>query len=448
MMKAHQITWLIVAFVLFFVPRPVSAQTATITWNTTYQTIDGFGAGDAFCPNESGYDACNLTDAQADLFFSPTNGVGLSILRVQVPNDGSCLTTCDTTGLVTMTKAVARGARLMASPWSPPASMKSNGTLYCNNGSGSLLPGAYASYATYLKNYVQQFASNGAPIYALSIQNEPDSCGGGTTYEATWSGANLHDFVLNNLGPTFSGAGLTTKITLPETVTTTTYGELSSHADATMSDPAAAAYVGIVATHDYSYTPAPYTTGGKPLWMSEVSDLNALDPSMTSALTYAGLIHTWLTAENAQAWNYWWLVNGNQDNEGLVSGGTITKRLYMMGNWAKFVRPGNVRIQATANPAPGVYVSAFKDPVSGQFAIVAINQNESSTAVTFNLTGVTAASVTPWVTSASSNLVQQSSVPVVAGSFSSVLQALSVTTMAGTAASGPTPPTITGEVVK
>src|SRR5215472_8373515 len=40
------------------------------------QTMDGFGAAEAFIPT--------ITDAQADLFFSATNGIGLSILRMGI----------------------------------------------------------------------------------------------------------------------------------------------------------------------------------------------------------------------------------------------------------------------------------------------------------------------------------------------------------------------------
>src|SRR5712692_7064279 len=185
----------IVVLALLAWPAVGQAQTVTVNWTEVYQQIDGFGAGDAFCPSSAGYNACNLTNAQADLFFSPTSGVGLSILRSQVPNDGSCATTCNMNDLGTMTKAVARGARVVAAPWSPPASMKSNGSLLCGGsfGTGTLLAGSYGAYATYLKNYVQQLVSNGITLYALSIQNEPDSCTGNSTYQTLWSAANFHD---------------------------------------------------------------------------------------------------------------------------------------------------------------------------------------------------------------------------------------------------------------
>jgi len=102
--------------------------------------------------------------------------------------------------------------------------------------------------------------------------------------------------------------------------------------------------------------------------------------------------------------------------------------LYTIGNFSKFIRPGWVRIGATANPVGGVYVSAYKDPSSGNFAIVAINQNGTAVPLNFVLNGFAAASVTPWVTSASLDLAQQPSISAGGGALSGTLLASSVTT--------------------
>src|SRR5579862_6661766 len=59
------------------------ASDATVNWSDVHQRITGFGA----C---SMYTADSLSDAQADLFFSPTAGIGLSLLRVWIQNNGTC----------------------------------------------------------------------------------------------------------------------------------------------------------------------------------------------------------------------------------------------------------------------------------------------------------------------------------------------------------------------
>ena len=105
----------------------VSGPTVTINWSDVHQEIDGFGASSASTGD-------GITNSQADLFWSTTNGVGLSLLRVQIESNGTY------PDLATMQKAQDRGVRIWGTPWSPPATMKSNGNT--NNG-GSLLASDY-----------------------------------------------------------------------------------------------------------------------------------------------------------------------------------------------------------------------------------------------------------------------------------------------------------------
>jgi glucuronoarabinoxylan endo-1,4-beta-xylanase len=419
---------------LLFSPLHLQAQTATVNWNSVDQVIDGFGASDAFEDRP-------LTSAEAALFFSPTTGVGLSLLRTRVPDDGSCSTVnANCAGEVSdMQLAIANGARVWSTPWSPPASMKSNASV--DNG-GSLLAGSYGSYATYLANYVESLRNlYGIRLYALSVQNEPDVV---ASYDsAVWTATDFDVFIKTNLGPTFAADGLTPLIVMPET---SQWQELVEFASDTMGDPNAAGYVGINAVHDYEHVGASaYPLGqgeGKHLWETEVSDSAAFDPSIASALKYAQYINDWMTIANANAWHFWWLIGANDnDNEGLIdASGTVTKRLYMMGNYSKFVRPGFYRIDATATPQSGVSVSAYKNSTSGALVLVVINQNASSVSQSFILNGATISTVTPWITSASFDLVQQSDVTVSGGSFTYSLPASSITSFVGNTSNGPIPP--------
>src|ERR1700722_12869246 len=185
-----------------------NAQTVSVNWNSVDQVIDGFGASDAF-------EAHPLTNAQAALFFSPTTGVGLSLLRTKVPDDGSCSTVNTTcAGEVSdMQLAIANGARVWGTPWSPPASMKSNVSV--DNG-GSLLADSYGAYATYLANYVKSLSNlYGISLYALSVQNEPDAV---ASYDsAVWGATDFDVFIRTDLGPTFAADGLNPLIIMPET---------------------------------------------------------------------------------------------------------------------------------------------------------------------------------------------------------------------------------------
>jgi glucosylceramidase len=65
--------------------------------------------------------------------------------------------------------AVNPKLQVMASPWSPPGWMKTTGSMI----GGTLRDDAYASFAEYLLRYVEAYAAEGVPLYALTVQNEP-----------------------------------------------------------------------------------------------------------------------------------------------------------------------------------------------------------------------------------------------------------------------------------
>ena len=67
--------------------------------------------------------------------------------------------------------AAAGGTLLTyASPWSPPAFMKSNNNMLQG---GSLLPDYYDSWALYYAKFIKAYEALDIPIWGLTIQNEP-----------------------------------------------------------------------------------------------------------------------------------------------------------------------------------------------------------------------------------------------------------------------------------
>lgn len=405
------------------------AQDVTVDASNLHQRIDGFGACSAWGPT--------ITDAQATLFFDPVNGIGLSLLRVQILPDGTMY-------LLPLAQQVQAkfGVSVFGSHFGPPNSWMDTGAF-----GGNLLPEHYQDYANLLTNFVQNASANGVTIAAVSPRNE------------YFFGIDLHGFILNNLGPTFSSNGVTAKIMTPESVG---WSDLYNDSWQVFADPTCAQYVGIVASHDYD-GPVPGGSGynnqyvdpgtifgsqiqGKAVWMTESEDGNygAFDPGIVSGLLCAQRIHDQMTISQCNAWFYYWLVSDFQDNAGLLpADGTPTSLLYCMGNFSKFIRPGYYRIDVSGGPS-GVSVSAYQDPNTGNFAIVAINNNTSSTAFNINLSSFGASSVTPWETSETLNLAQQSDLVVSGGSFSVNLDPQSVTTFVGAGSAGspgaPTPP--------
>jgi glucuronoarabinoxylan endo-1,4-beta-xylanase len=390
------------------------SQEATVAVNFTdvQQRIDGFGASDAWNPP--------LSDAHADAFFSASTGIGLSILRVGIDSSGN-----DMSAYSNATKAAARGAIIWAAPWSAPAAWKDNGSEW--NG-GHLLPANYDAWATRLTGFAETLQEKaGVPLYGLSVQNEPDFTAAGYA-SMIYTNQELTNFV-KVLGPKLAALNPRPKLLAPDV---SSWAGAWGYTRAVLEDGAAAQYLDIIAVHQYRDMSAPQNTA-KPIWQTEQSSLDPFDPNIFHGLTVARWIHDAIVIGKVSAWHYWWLTGLNADNEGLIGynrNSRLTKRLYTVGNFSKFVRPGFVVVGVSGAPG-GVSVSAYKNPATGAFVIVAINQNASDTPVTLTLNGLTTDSVTPWVTSNSLNLAQQSAVAIAGDSFTAILTASSVTSFVG-----------------
>ncbi len=249
---------------------------------------------------------------------------------------------------------------------------------------------------------------------------------GTPTRHCQWTNTFIHDFVTNLYNALVAQGVGSTKIMLPESQNWQDYQNLAGPA---MTDPNVAADVGILGDHNYDGAngPANLTKNsyGKALWETEVSQDSGDTNTIADGVYYAQRIFLFMTVAQANAWHYWWLGNGLLDANGVT-----TKRLFTIGNYSRFVRPGYYRIDV-ANNNPITSISAYKDPLSGNFAIVAVNPDPVTVTQVFNLTNFTAGSVTPWITSAGFSLASQPTVSVVNGSFSYPLPAMSVVSFVG-----------------
>jgi glucuronoarabinoxylan endo-1,4-beta-xylanase len=409
----------------FLVPATAAAADVTVDPTNTLQRIDGFGASSAWTDGR-------MSDGDADLAFDPAKGVGLSLLRVRIAPDGSTLET------VTAQKAQQRGARVWATPWSPPANFKTND--YVADG-GALLPEHADDWAQTLVGFVRRMDDAGVKLYGVSAQNEP---GYAASYESCmYDGGSLADFIGNHLGPAFDDAGLVDlngqplKIIAPETPGWT---QLPAFQSAIASMPAAVSHLNTIASHSYNGSPSPDTTFAPDqmaYWETEVSDPNkALDPGMTSAIWVASQIHQAITLARVNAWHYWWIYPGGPDNSALwyVAGDggppQPAKRLFTMGNFSKFVRPGFRHVASTTNPTASVLTSAYYDAPSSRIVVVAINGG-STAPINFHFPNATTVSWSAWVTSPTQNLEAGDSIAD-SSDFAYSLPAQSVTTLVGT----------------
>ena len=95
---------------------------------------------------------------------------------------------------------------ILASPWSPPAWMKTNGQM---NHGGKIKDEYRAAWASYFCKYINAYEKEGIPIWGISVQNEPaakqrwDSC--------IYTAEEERDFIRDYLGPALESRNLLDK---------------------------------------------------------------------------------------------------------------------------------------------------------------------------------------------------------------------------------------------
>ncbi|WP_046567764.1 cellulose binding domain-containing protein [Micromonospora sp. HK10] len=399
-----------------------SAAPATINLSARRQTIKGYGAmthaawiGD-------------LTAAQRETAFGTGEGrLGFSILRIPVGESQADFGR----DLATAKRAAELGVTVFASPWNPPASMIETFVRGSQTNAKRLRYSSYAAYAQHLNDFTTYLRNNGVNLYAISVQNEPDYAHDWTW----WTSSEIVRFLRENAG------SIGTRVMAPES-----FQYVKSMSDPILNDPVALANVDIIGAHlygtPYSNFPYPLFTqkgAGKELWMTEVyypnSNANSGD-AWPEALDVGEHIHRAMVDAEFQAYVWWYL---RRSYGPMREDGQISKRGAMMAHFARFVRPGYDRIDATANPASNVYVSAYRG--GDTVVIVAVNKNTSSVSQQFTLSGATASgSVSNWLTDGSRTVAPQSALTMTNGSLTVTLPARSIMTFV-TSVTGTPPPT-------
>ncbi|MFC0541466.1 RICIN domain-containing protein [Kutzneria chonburiensis] len=376
---------------------PGSGPVITIDPNTTYQSMVGFGASltDAAAWNIANSSARNSIMTS---LFSPTGGIGLSWLRQPLGasdfsrsfysyDDGSADPSLSRFSvahdqsyilpLVTQAKQLNPAASVMVVPWSAPGWMKTNNNLV----GGSLSTNYESTFADYLVKSVQAYQSAGVPVQYLAVQNEPQNQPGG--YPGMLMDANQQARIINNLAPKLSQAGLSTKI-LAWDHNWDNPGYATSVLSQTGSNTAGSAW------HCYGGDPSAQTGvhnqfPGKDIFFTECSGTESGNTFADSLVWQGRNLAVGATRNWARSVSLWNMaldadhgpVIGSCGNcMGLVTvnGGSVTYNAdyYVLGHLAKFVKPGAVRINSTAQSQGGIENVAFKNP-DGTIALVAVN---------------------------------------------------------------------------
>jgi len=455
----------------------LAADTATINGATTYQTITGFGASEAFGEAQTVMNASSSVQQQAlSLLYSPASGAGLNILRNWISADSGSTIEPNSPGSPTATpaylpmsstgqdagqlwfaqqiKADYGVTNVFADAWTAPAFMKTNdatdnGGALCGTPSATCSSGDWRqAYANYLVQYAKDYAAAGVPLTYIGPENEANLS---TSYDSMQlTPAQTANF-LDVLGPTLASSGLSTKM---ECCATEGWDYAQQYAAAIEADPTASADTAVFTSHGYTEAPTtPLSGWSKPAWETEWSTFESWDPAWddgtdASGLTWAQHIYQGLTGANLNAFLYWWgstTPSENGDNEGLIqiNGSTVSAsgRLWAFANYSRYVHPGAVRI-AAASSNSAVDLAAFKN-TDGTVAIVALNTGTSADPITYSVSGTgtpNGATVTPYLTNSSSDVAAQASTSVSGGSFSASIPARSlVTYVLGSTGSGASP---------
>lgn len=277
--------------------------------------------------------------------------------------------------------------KIMASPWSAPAWMKSTGNLV----KGELLPEHYDAFARYLLTYVEAYADEGIPIFALTVQNEPD-------YEpADYPGMRFNApararFIGDHLGPLRNASRPQLQI-----FDWDHNWDKPEEPLAVLADPVASKHVSAVAWHCYGGDVSAQTTvrdlhPDKDAYMTECSG-GDWEPVRSGGLTLqTGKLVIGTTRNWARGVLFWNLAL--DENNGPNAGGCYTCRgvvtidsktgevtrtddYYALAHASRFVRRDARRIASTETE-DGVGNVAFENADDGSRVLIVSNSNDGS----------------------------------------------------------------------
>lgn len=289
---------------------------------------------------------------------------------------------------------------LFASPWSPPAFMKTNSSML----HGGKLKTAFAnSWAMYYTKFIKAYEKEGIPIWGISIQNEPmatqrwESC--------IYTAEEERDFLKNHLGPTMKKEGLGNKKII---VWDHNRDLMTQRADVIFNDPEAAKYAWGMGFHWYETW-----SGGQPMF-ENVAVVNKTYPTKNLLFTEGCAenfkqdeYQKWANGERygksmindfnngTVGWTDWNILldeNGGPNHVGNfcfapVHANTLTGEIiytpsfYYIGHFSKFVRPGAKRVNS-ASSRSHLITTAFLNE-DGKLAVIVMNHTDKK--VTYNL---------------------------------------------------------------
>ncbi len=290
-------------------------------------------------------------------------------------------------------KAAGGKLPLYASPWSPPAFMKSNKDMLQG---GKLLPEYYESWALYYTKFIKAYEKEGIPIWGITVQNEPmatqrwESC--------IYTAVEERDFLKNHLGPTMEREGLGNKNIV---VWDHNRDLINNRANTIFDDPKAAKYAWGIGFHWYESW-----AGGLEMY-NNIRKVYESYPTKKLLFTEgcaesfrADGYQTWKNAERygrsmindfnngTVGWTDWNIlldetggpnhvqnfcfapIHADTQTDELI----FTPSYYYIGHFSKYIRPGAKRVSTVSSRSHLLSTSFLND--DGSMVTVIMNQSD------------------------------------------------------------------------
>jgi O-glycosyl hydrolase len=424
---------------LFFVFNSfiILAQEVIVDTTIKYETIEGFGG---FGAKKVWWDSAPYWDQE--YVNQVIDNLGCTIIRTQIyweseaPNDNDDPDLINWAGFrfdalndnngkqMDFIKAVGeKGARLIATVWTPPIWMKGleefygtyNGTSQrrrpsaadlnsqcswcggaagCTQVGGRLKPEYYAEFAEYLTAYIKTVkAKTGVDVWAINIQNEPMFP---NPFESCVVLPSEYAQILKVVGEKFARENITTRLFGPEHMGEWSWGMNRDYVMEILKDPEINPYLSFYAVHSYvDGVAADYGSAGgwttlhdsitvrygKQLWMTETSDFEKTGYDL--AFSMAKGLHLGLKFGKISGWVYWAMTDYVIKNNQLTSLG------YAFKNYYKYIRPMSVQVESTCSDKD-ILVTTFKK--DKKLTVVLINNSGAIKSVNMSLSGANSAS--------------------------------------------------------
>ncbi|KAJ3379896.1 Endo-1,4-beta-xylanase, putative, xyn5A [Entophlyctis sp. JEL0112] len=323
----------------------------TVTTTTQYQSVTGIGGMLGW----NDYPA-----ASVDVLYGTGSGqLGMNILRCRVSENGESDWATEAASIKEAYR-VNPNLIVFCSVWTAPASMTttlSAAPAGCNYKT-ILSTSSWSAYADYLNSFITYMKANGAPLHAISIQNEPD-----WTWMC-WQSSSMRDW-LAQYGSKITGA----LVMAPESLDMS-----ASYLNTIFANAEATANFNIVGGHLYGSTPYSFDSKGKEVWMTE----KYWDAGWSNTLGMSNEMHeTFNVGWNAYV--HWWTCGyliGDGSPGYSCNNNVVTPRGWVYSLWTKNVAAGYKRV-ATSGTI-GTASTAFAG--NGKIVVMVTNNAAASSA--------------------------------------------------------------------